>query len=103
VSLKNIKFVPRICSNLFSLNKALMNSFTLANDCVIVSFTKKHVTLTFDVVIKTVGDGFVTGVIMKPIVKKIIHDGYAHTSIGMERSLDINHLHKYLGTVVWKL
>jgi hypothetical protein len=97
VSLKNIKFVPGICSNLFSLNKALMNGFTLANDGVIVSLTKKHVTLTFDVLIKTVGDGCVTGVMMKPIVKKIIHDGYAHTSIGMERSLDINHLHNIFG------
>jgi hypothetical protein len=34
---------------------------------------------------------------MKPIVKKIIHDGYAHTSIGMVRSLDINNLHKVFG------
>jgi hypothetical protein len=92
VSLKNVKFVPGICSNLFSLNKALMNGFTLANDGVIVSLTKKHVTLTFDIVIKTVGDGCVTGVMMK-----IIHDGYAHTSIRIERSLDINHLHKLFG------
>jgi hypothetical protein len=97
VSLKNIKFVPGICSNLFSLNKALMNGFTLANDGVIVSLTKKQVTLTFDVVIKIVGDGCVTSVVMKPIVKKRIHNGYAHASIGMERSLDINHLHKVFG------
>jgi hypothetical protein len=74
-----------------------MNGFTLSNDGVIVSLTKKHVTLTFDVVIKTVGDGCVTDVMMKPIVKKRIPDGYAHTSIGMERSLGINHLHKVFG------
>jgi hypothetical protein len=55
VSLKNVKFVPEICSNLFNLNKALMNGFTLANDGVIVGITKKHVTLTFEVLIKTVG------------------------------------------------
>jgi hypothetical protein len=79
VSFKNVKFVPGICSNLFSLNKALMNGFTLTNDGVIV---------------KAVGDGCVTGLVMKPIVKKRIHDGYAHTFIGMERSLDINLLHK---------
>jgi hypothetical protein len=97
VSLKNVKFVPGIQSNLFSLNTALMNGFTLANDGVIVILTKKHVTLTFDVVIKTVDDGCVTGVVMKLMVKKRIHDGYAHTSIEMERSLDINHLHKVFG------
>jgi hypothetical protein len=74
-----------------------MNGFTLANDGVIVSLAKQHVTLTFDVLIKTVGDGCITGDMMKPIVKKRIHDGYAHTSIGMERSLDINHLHKVFG------
>jgi hypothetical protein len=60
VRLKNIKFVPGICSNLFTLNKALMNGFTLANVGVIVSLTKKQVTLRFDVLIKTVGDGSVT-------------------------------------------
>jgi hypothetical protein len=103
VSVKNVKFIPGIRSNLFSLNKALMNGFTIANDGVIVSLTKKHVTLTIDIVIKTVGDGCVTGVVMKPTVKKRIHDGYAHTSIEMERSFDINHLHKVLGTVAWKL
>jgi hypothetical protein len=97
VSLKNVKFVPGIRSNLFSLNKALMNAFTLANDGVIVSLTKKDVTLTFDFLIKTFGDGCVTGVMMKPIIKTIIHDGYAHISIGMERSLDINHPHKVFG------
>jgi hypothetical protein len=94
VSFMNVKFVPGTRSNLFSLNKALMNGFTLANDGVIVCLKKKHVTLTFDVVIKTVGDGCVTGVVMKSIVKKKIHDGYAHASIGMERRLDINHLQK---------
>jgi hypothetical protein len=97
VSLKNVKFVPGICSNLFSLNKALMNGFTLSNNGVTVSLSKKHVTLTFDVVIKTVGDGCVTGVMMKPIVNKKIHDGYAPTSIVMERSIDINYLHKVFG------
>jgi hypothetical protein len=51
----------------------------------------------FDVIIKTVGDGCVTGVVRKPIVKKRIHDGYAHNSIRMERSIDINHLHKVFG------
>jgi hypothetical protein len=97
VILKNVKIVPGICSNLFSLNKALMNGFTLANDGIIVSLTKKHVTLTFDVVIKTVGDGCVTGVMMKLMVKKRFYDGYAHASIGMERNHDINHLHKVFG------
>jgi hypothetical protein len=43
VTLKNVKYVPEICSNLYSLNKALKNGFKLINDEVIVSITKKHV------------------------------------------------------------
>jgi Reverse transcriptase (RNA-dependent DNA polymerase) len=92
-----VKYVPEICSNLFSLNKALKNGFKLTNDGVIVSLTKKHVTLTFDHVIKTLDDGCVTGVMMRPIVTEKPHDGCAHTSIGKERSFDINHLHRVFG------
>ena len=94
VTLENVKYVPEICSNLFSLNKALKNGFKLTNDGVIVSLTKKHVTLTFDHVIKTLDDGCVTGVMMRPIVTEKPHDGCAHTSIGKEKSFDIELMKK---------
>ena len=97
VTLENVKYVPEICSNLFSLNKALKNGFKLTNDGVIVSLTKKHITLTFDRVIKTLDDGCVTGVMMRPIVAEKTYNGYAHTSIGKEKSFDINHLHRVFG------
>jgi hypothetical protein len=32
VTLKNVKYVPESCSNLFSLNKALKNGFKVTND-----------------------------------------------------------------------
>ena len=48
ITLTNVKYVPEICANLFSLNKALKNGFKLSNSDIIVSLTKKHVTLTFD-------------------------------------------------------
>jgi hypothetical protein len=37
VTLKNVKYVPEICSNLFSLNKKLKNSFKFSNNDVIVN------------------------------------------------------------------
>jgi hypothetical protein len=72
VTLKNVKYIPEICSNLFSLNKALKNGFKLSNNDVIVSLTKKHVTLTFNHVIKTLNDGCVTRVMMRPIASEKI-------------------------------
>jgi hypothetical protein len=67
VALNNVKYVPKICSNLFSLNKALRNGNKLSNNDVIVSLIKKHVTLPVDRIIKTLYDGCVTGVMMRTI------------------------------------
>jgi hypothetical protein len=103
VSLKNVKFIPGIWSNLFNLNKALMNGFTLANDGVIVSLTKKHVTLTFDVLIKTVGDGCVTGVVKKPMVKKGLMMGMLMLPLEWKGALTSIISMRYLGTAAWKL
>jgi hypothetical protein len=97
VTLKNVKYVPEICSNLFSLNKPLKNGFKLTNDEVIISITKKHVTLTFDRVIKILDDGYVTGVMIRPILSERAYGGYAHTTIEKEKSFDINHLHRIFG------
>jgi hypothetical protein len=84
-------------SNLFSLNRALKNGFKLTKDEVIVNITKKHVTVTFDQVIKTLDDGCVTGVMMPPIFSERACGGYAHTIIEKEKSFDINHLHRIFG------
>jgi hypothetical protein len=97
VTLKNVKYVPEICSNLFSLKKALKNGFKLTNDEVIVCITKKHVTMTFDRVIKSLDDGCVTGVMMRPILRERAYSGYAHTTIEKEKSFDINNLHRIFG------
>jgi hypothetical protein len=97
VTLNNVKYVPEICSNLFSLNKALRNGFKFSNNDVIVSLTKKHVTLTFDCIIKTLDDGCVNGVMMRTISAKQGYDGFAHASIEKEKWFDINHLHRVFG------
>jgi hypothetical protein len=48
VTLNNVKYVPSLCVNLFSLNKSLKKGFKVSNDGVVVSLNFKHVKLTFD-------------------------------------------------------
>jgi hypothetical protein len=95
ITLKDVKYVPSLCVNLFSLNKALKKGFKVSNDGVVISLPYKHVKLTFDRVIYAT-DGCVTGVLMKPITSDNIN-GFANASIRTERSYDINHLHKVFG------
>jgi hypothetical protein len=90
-----VNYVPRLCVNLFSLNKALNKGFKVSNDGVVVSLNYKHVKLTFDRVIHAT-DGCVTGVSMKPILSNKIN-GFANVSISNERIYDINHFHKLFG------
>jgi hypothetical protein len=92
VTMNDVKYVPSLCVNLFSLNKALKIGFKVSNDGVVVSLNYKHVKLTFDRVIHAT-DGCVTGVLMKPILSNNIN-GFANASISIERIYDINHLHK---------
>jgi hypothetical protein len=95
VTMNDVKYVPRLCVNLFSLNKALKKGFKVSNDVVVVSLNFNHVKLTFDRVIHAT-DGCVTGVSMKPILINNIN-GFANASIRNERIYDINHLHKLFG------
>jgi hypothetical protein len=95
MTLNNVKYVPSLCVNLFSFNKALKKGFKVSNDGVIVSLNFEHVKLTFDRVIDTT-DGCVTGLSMKPMISNNIN-GFANASISNERIYYINHLHKLFG------
>jgi hypothetical protein len=100
VTMNDLKYVPSLCMNLFSLNKALKKGFKVSNDGVVVNLNYKHVKLIFDRVIHPT-DGSVTGVLMKPILSDNIH-GFANALISNERIYDINHLHKLFGHWVKK-
>jgi hypothetical protein len=93
--MNDVKYVPSVCVNLFSLNKVLKNGFKVGNDGVVVSLNYKHVKLTFDRVINAT-DGCVPKVSMKPMISNNIN-GFANASIRNERIYDINHLHKLFG------
>jgi hypothetical protein len=45
VSINDVKFVPNLCVNLFSLNKALKKGFIISNEANIVSLILKHLRL----------------------------------------------------------
>jgi hypothetical protein len=92
VTLNDVMYVPSLCVNLFSLNKALKKGF---NDGVVVSLNYKHVKLMFDRVIHAT-DSCVTGVSMKPMMSNNIN-GFSNASISNERIYDVNHLHKLFG------
>jgi hypothetical protein len=79
VTINNVKYVPSLCVDLFSLNKALKKGFKVSNDGFVVSLNYKHMKLTFDRVIHAT-DGCVNGVLMKPILSNNINE-FANTSI----------------------
>ena len=66
VMLKEVKYVPELWVNLFSINKALKNGFKLSNDGISICLSKGPVSLSFDQIIPTT-NGFVTGVKMSAI------------------------------------
>jgi hypothetical protein len=94
MTLHDVKFVPDLCVNLFSLNRALQNGFKLSNENVSICLSKGSVTLVFDQIIKTI-NGFVTSVNMKTLPTKSIHNGMVNTTIS--KAYDINYLHKAFG------
>jgi hypothetical protein len=97
-TLNDAKYVPSLCVNSFSLNKALKKGFKVSNYGLVISLNYKHVKFTFDRVIHAT-DVCVTGVLMKPIMNNKIN-GFANVSIITKRSFDINHLHKVFGHFV---
>jgi hypothetical protein len=52
LTLIDVKYVPDLFVNLFSLNKAFQNGFKLSNENVSIRLSKGLVMLTFDQIIK---------------------------------------------------
>jgi hypothetical protein len=94
LAITDVKYVPSLCVNLFSLNKALKKGFKVSYDGVVISLTYKYIKLTFSRVIHATA-GCVTGILMKPIMSDNIN-GFANASIRI-KSLDMYHLHKLSG------
>jgi hypothetical protein len=63
VTLKEVKYVPELWVNFFSISKESKNGFDLVNKGLMISLKKGSVSVTFDRVIKTV-NGSISGIKM---------------------------------------
>ena len=92
VVLENVKYVPDLWVNLFSINKALKNGFKIGNEDVVLKLMKGKTTMYFDRILKT-KDGFVTGIMLIPMMGNV-----ATTAVETKKTtININNLHKILG------
>jgi hypothetical protein len=92
VTLENVKFVPALWINLFSIEKALKNGFNLSNHGEIMELSKGNVTLTFDKAVRK-KNGLVPGIKLLPVFSDF------RTSVLETKKLetiDVNILHKFL-------
>ena len=67
VVLQDVKFVPDLWANLFSISKALKNGFNLGNEDAVMKLMKGNTTIYFDRILKT-KNGFVSGIKLLPIL-----------------------------------
>jgi hypothetical protein len=63
IVINKVKYLPDLCANLFSVNKAIKNGFDLRNEGESISFTKRSSSITFDSIFKSL-DGTISGIKM---------------------------------------
>jgi hypothetical protein len=84
ILLQEVKFVPELWVNLFSINKVLKNGCKIGNEDIIIHLSRGSTTLPFDRVLKT-KNGFVSGVCLNPI--SIETEGNWSTARNMKSNL----------------
>jgi hypothetical protein len=89
------KFVPELWVNLFSISKALKNSFNLGNEDVVMKLMKGNTTLYFNRMLKT-KNRFALGIKLLPILGNNIAT-IAVEADKVKPMIKINNLHKMLG------
>jgi gag-polypeptide of LTR copia-type len=94
VTLNEVKYVPDLWINLFSINKALKNGFNLSNKGITICLSKGPVSVSFDRIFPTT-NRFLSGIKMSAIHPPIISN--ANESFKLKNSLDINQFHNVLG------
>jgi hypothetical protein len=63
IVINKVKYLPDVCANLFSVNKAIKNGFDLSNEGGSISPTKGSTSFTFHRIIKSL-DGTTSGIKM---------------------------------------
>ncbi len=69
VTLTNVKYIPELWVNLFSIGKGLQNGFNIGNKSLHLYLTKGKITILFDKMMKT-NKGFILGVDMMPTTRR---------------------------------
>jgi hypothetical protein len=93
VTLKEVKYVPELWVNLFSINKALKNGINLSNKDLMISLKKESVSVTFDRVITTV-NGSISGIKMTTYDPFIAY--LAKVSLTTIKEIDVNKFHEMI-------
>ena len=95
ITLHEVKYVPDLWTNLFSVHQALKKGHKISNQDVIISLSKGSSSITFDRIYNTKDDGIVTWIKMS-----INNSSVAYNSISdpvSKKNVDINLFHKMLG------
>jgi hypothetical protein len=94
VTLKEVKYVPELRVNLFSISKALKNGFDLSNKGLMISLKKGSVSVTFDKVIKTVNRS-ISGIKMTTYDPSVAY--LAKGSLTAIKEIDVNKFYEMIG------
>ena len=94
VTLHEVKFVPELWVNLFSINKALKNGFKISNKGLSISLSKGSATVTFDRLIRTT-NGSVSAIKMSINTPPVAYS--ATKSSITSKGIKINTFHEMLG------
>jgi hypothetical protein len=96
VTLEDVKFVPDLWINLFSIGKALKNGFNLDNDGETIKLMKGKTVILFDRCLKS-KNGFVPAIKMKAVLADIGATVVNSKKGKSTNSVYVNNLHKILG------
>jgi hypothetical protein len=92
--LKEVKYIPELWLNLFSISKALKNGFDLRNKWFMISLKKGSVSVTFYRAIKTV-NGSISGIKMTTYDPSVAY--LAKGSLTARKEIDVNKFHEMIG------
>jgi hypothetical protein len=94
VTLKEVKYVPKLWVNLLSINKALKNGFDLSNKGLMISLKRNSVSVTFHRVIKKVNES-ISGI--KMTIYELSVASTAKGSLTAVKEIDVNKFHEMIG------
>jgi hypothetical protein len=94
IVINDVKFLPELCANLFSVNKALKNGFKFSSKNEKISLTKGSASITFDRIIKSL-DGNVS------VIKMVYLDSptayVAQNKLDSGKSVNVDKFHEIIG------